>query len=985
MELRVLGPLEVRAGDGAPVDLAGPKLRALLVALLLEAGRPVSADRLAAALWGEDAPARAVKNLQVHVSRLRRALRDPSVLVTTPGGYHLHLRPGELDVERFEALAERGRRALADGHAQDAARLLREALVLWRGPPLADVEDTAAVRGEIERLEEQHAAVLEARVDADLELGRHAELVGELRELVAARPLREGLHRRLMLALYRSGRQAEALQVFRQARELLVEQLGLEPGPELRGLERAVLAQDPALELAPPAPAPPPPRARRRPSPLHAPVPPTPLVGREADLARLAARARDPARRLITVAGPGGVGKTRLALELAAVGAEDHADGVRFVGLGPLADHDAVAPTLARALDAVVRPGDRLEDALADHVRHRELLLVLDNFEHVLGAAPLVAALLAAAPGLTVVVTSREPLRLRGEHVLRLEPLALPPPGTDDAAAVRTPAVLLLAAAARARDDRFVLGPDDARAAAEACRRLDGLPLAIELAAGRLSLLSVPELAERLREGLDAVGTGPRDAPDRQRTLRATLEWSAGLLDPGERDALTALATFASGASIEAARAVTGAAFEQLEALVDKNLLVLRRRDGATGRLTMLETVRAFARDELARRPDAERLRGRHLAWFLEVAERAAPEMRRAQPQALVERLGAEVDEFRAALAWSLGRRLAEPSLRLAVATSHLWWPLGLPREPARWLEPALELLDHGIPRALRAAVLRAAARALADPPTAARAQAAAREAVELARAAGDRREEAEALVALAHVLLQAHRVEETHRVAGEAVRLARELGDEDVLVEALELGATSAPALDEALALADEAVAIRRRAGHRQAIALLQSNLAYAALYLDRPDVAGRLADEALQVAEGLSTEADGAYARGNAGLAALLRGHVADAREHFTRELASAHELGDPGLLFEATEGLAALACAGGRDRLAATLHGAAVAGSADRHDPVIARRLEARFFAPARERLGDQAWQAALAAGRGLPRERVLHLGLATDDET
>jgi DNA-binding SARP family transcriptional activator len=243
MEFRILGSLEVRADDG-PVALGGAKLRAVLAVLLLHANEPVSAERLAVALWGEDAPGGAIKTIHVHVSRLRRALGEVDVLVTTSAGYQLRVAPGELDAERFEQLADEGRRALSDDRPEHAARVLHEALSLWRGPALADFAFETFAQAEIQRLEEGRLAALEARVEADLAVGRHAELVGELQQLVAAHPLRERLHGQLMLSLYRTGRQAEALQAYRDARNVLVEQLGIEPGPELRALERTILAQD---------------------------------------------------------------------------------------------------------------------------------------------------------------------------------------------------------------------------------------------------------------------------------------------------------------------------------------------------------------------------------------------------------------------------------------------------------------------------------------------------------------------------------------------------------------------------------------------------------------------------------------------------------------------------------------------------------------------------------------------------------------------
>src|SRR3954447_11049591 len=312
MEFGILGPLDVRA-DGRTVALGGARPRAVLAVLALHPNRPVSAERLAVALWGEDAPPSAVKTVQVYVARVRKALDDPDVLVTTPAGYTLRVQPGELDAERFERQVENGRQALAAGHGERAAAELRAALELWRGPPLAELASAPFAPAEIARLEEQHLAALELRVEADLAAGDHAELIGELQQLTTQHPWRERLHAQRMLALYRSGRQADALEAYRHAREVLVEQLGLEPGAELHNLHEAILAHDPALDATPETARPDP----SEPSPAL-PTPATALIGRERDVARVASSLRETQIRLLTLIGPGGVGKTRLALAAAA-------------------------------------------------------------------------------------------------------------------------------------------------------------------------------------------------------------------------------------------------------------------------------------------------------------------------------------------------------------------------------------------------------------------------------------------------------------------------------------------------------------------------------------------------------------------------------------------------------------------------------------------------------------------------------------------
>ena len=679
MQFRILGPIEALA-DGNPAALGAPKQRALLAFLLVNRRRVVTADQLIDGLWGDAPPASAVQSLQVYVHGLRRAVGAERI-ETAGKGYRVVVDEDELDLDRFERLLERGRAALEAGRADDAADDLREALAVWRGPALADLPEEARRAAESEHLDELRLTAFELRLDAELACGRHDAIVAELEKLTAEHPYREKFLQQRLLALYRSGRQAEALEVYRAARELLAEDLGLDPSPALQELERAILNQ--ASSLA----APEPPSRSTRPLP----VPPTPLVGRRLELAAVAALFRDEGARLVTLTGPGGTGKTRLALALAHMLEPELRDGAIFVGLAPVSDPDLLASTIAKSLD--VQQGELpLAERVADHLRERRMLLVLDNFEQLLDAAPFVGDLLAAAPRLWIVATSRAPLRLAGEREYPVPPFATPDADLPFEELVKTDALRLFAARARAVEPGFELDAASAPEIARVCGRLDGLPLAIELAAARAKLLAPAEILERLEREPNLLPAGPRDAPARQRTLAATISWSYDLLGPDERLAFARLGVFVGGCTLEAAEQVCETTLETLGTLVDNNLL--RRRDS---RFWMLETVRHFAVERLEETGAGE-VRRRHAEWLTELAE-AMSEATVSGEDATVwlDRIQPEHDNIRAALAWSIEK---EPELALRTASSlRIFWEVrGHFNEGARWLDDALDRAPDAAP-----------------------------------------------------------------------------------------------------------------------------------------------------------------------------------------------------------------------------------------------------------------------------------------------
>ncbi|MGI5164972.1 BTAD domain-containing putative transcriptional regulator [Spirillospora sp. CA-253888] len=689
MRFGVLGQLAVWGGDGEPVAVPEAKVRALLADLLVHEGRPVPADRLIDDLWGDRPPGRPANALQAKVSQLRRVLGRDRV-VHEAAGYRLRLDdPLDVDAARFRALAGRAG-AEADPAARAAA--LAGALDLWRGPAFADFADAEFVRPAAERLNEQRLAVLEEQAEARLAAGDHTLLVGELADLVARHPLRERLRAVHLHALYLAGRQHEALAAYAELRERLADELGVDPGPELAALHQAILRQDAALLPSPPPASPvslAAPAARAEPAgrpPTNLPAQVTSLIGRDRALDELE-RLLDGAR-LVTLTGPGGVGKTRLSVAAASRFAPRLPDGVWLVELAGLGPGDDVAQAVAAALgvrDDAPGAASRAADRLASALRDRRPLLVLDNCEHVVGAAAdLVDLLLRAVPGLRVLATSREPLDVAGETVVPVEPL-------PTAAAVR-----LFTERARAAAPGVVLDGESRAAVAEICRRLDGIPLALELAATRVRGLGVRELAARLENRFRVLTAGRRGAPARQRTLRAMIDWSWDLLGAPERIVLRRLAVHRDGCDLAAAEAVCAGdgvapeeVFDLVTRLVDRSLVVMADRPEGP-RYRLLESVAAYATERLHELEDLDEVRRRHLRHYLGLAERAAPGLHGPGQRDRLALLDTESANLRAALAESL-RAPGDEAVRLARALAWWWLLRGRLHEGRRALEAVRE------------------------------------------------------------------------------------------------------------------------------------------------------------------------------------------------------------------------------------------------------------------------------------------------------
>ena len=732
----ILGPLEVRDVAGQPAPLAGPRLRALLIRLALAGGHTVTVDRLASDLWPDERPderpSDTANALQALVSRLRQAAgRD--LVEYGSGSYRLAIDAEAIDAVAFEHLAAQGRTALGTGAPSLAAGLLADALDLWRGPALADVADAPFAAGPVARLEELRLTAAEDLTEARLTLGQGSQLVADVEELAAAHPLRERLRGQLMRALYAAGRQAEALAVYEQTRRLLADRLGVDPSPELSAIHLAILRADPELTpaapsatrapSATPAPSAPPawPETPATETPAtsngrhragHLPAQLTSFVGREDELERVGKQLGDT--RLVTLTGPGGAGKTRLALEAATLKAPELPDGAWFVPLAPVRDAGEIPAAVLAALgipevvwvaDArrplAPPPLERLADALAS----QRLLLVLDNCEHVIDAvARLAARVLADAPGVRILATSREPLGVTGETLCPVPSLPLPPAGADATEATQYAAIRLFRDRAAAVRPGFTVDEDTVAPVIAICTALDGIPLAIELAAARLRSLTLTQVESRLNDRFRLLGTGPRATPDRHQTLRAIVDWSWDLLGGAERAVLRRLSVFRGGATPDAAgqicgRLGTGAGpasdigdvIDVIASLVDKSLVA------ATGntdvRYRLLETVRVYADERLTEAGEKQQVQAAHAAYFLAMAEDAEPRLRTAEQLLWLDRLNADHDNFSAALRYALDRRDGELGLRLVASLMWYWVMLDFDTEGGNWAREISELV----------------------------------------------------------------------------------------------------------------------------------------------------------------------------------------------------------------------------------------------------------------------------------------------------
>ncbi|MFC2177120.1 BTAD domain-containing putative transcriptional regulator [Actinomycetota bacterium] len=918
LEFRLLGPIDL-ISDGRSILPGGSRQRDLLALLLLDANRTVSTDRLIDRLWDGMPPSTALSALQVYVAKLRKLLDNNSRIVTGNGGYRLEVAGSAIDAVRFEQLARQGHDALRSGSIRTAAVTLRRALGEWRGDVLADVRHLDGAEVEVTRLEELRGQALGDRIDADLAAGNHSELIAELETLVEEHPLRERHWGQLMMALYREGRQADALRAYRRAGTVLGEELGIEPGPDLGDLEERILLQDPTLLLSVPDPAPATNLERQI----------TSFIGRDQEIVRLTELVRE--RPLVTLTGPGGAGKTRLAGKIGEDLLSSFAEGVWIVDLAPEVNPDHVPSRVAEALSISEQPGVPTVDTVRQYLEHRELLLIVDNCEHLLAAAAaLVNTLLSSCPFLSVLATSRERLGLNGETTWTVPPLAFPARGAVTFSAGDHDAVDLFVARTRLVDPDFVLDDSNSAQVADICRRLDGLPLAIELAAARVNALSLGDISQRLTDRFAVLDRKSKFQPLRHATLRAATLWSYGLLDEPERTLFRRLSVFNGRFTLEDAEEICSdgdlarsSVLDVLARLVDKSLVVAHTMEDQPSRYALLETLRAFATEQQVAVDASEGIGVRHSRRFLLLAETAEAELQGGHQPEWLNRLDADHDNLRSAFDWLMESGRVADALRMGTALRWFWKMRDHVSEGSDRLERALARSEP-VAETVRARALMAAG-VLQSSSDMSKARALLEESRRLAGEAGDELCQGLALGWLGLLDRIEDRLEssETHltkalallEAADEPWAIAFALGHLGVL--ARERGA-----LDDAAGYHERALQIDRDLGNAQDAAWNLGGMGLVFLYQGDNDRARSLLDEGRKVQRALGFDFETASMVILLGVSAARAGEPEQAAAHLAEATRLANHLGSA-RLFEATyRARAAAAIEGGKTARAAQL---------------------------------------------------------------
>jgi len=892
ISVAVLGPVEVRR-DGAPVPLPSGKTTEVLVRLAIDAGSPVRADRLIEDLWA-DGPARTGRNtLQSKVSQLRRALGVPGVITSGTGGYTLDVEPGRVDALRVVTLATTVSGLRQGGNLAGAAEVSGQALALFRGDVLVDAGDGPWLQPHRARLEEVRLGLLEDHFAVRVELGASGDVIGQLETLTQLHPLCEGLWHSLITALYRNGRQADALAAYARVREILAEELGLDPGRELQALEASVLQQVPWSAAAP-----------ARPTPAgNLPRLSSPLIGRGQDLEVLGADLERNA--LVTLTGPAGVGKTRLAIELARQAAAS--DGAWLIRL----DAADAATDLAQAVAETMHlPGERM---LLERLAGTECLLVLDNCEHVVGpAADLASLLLDAAPRLTVLATSQLPLGLDGESVYSLEPLPI------------AESVRLFAARAAEIRRQFVLDDDTAVIVEQLCQALDGLPLAIELAAARVKSLSVREISRRLDDRFGLLRDPTSRRPERRRVLAAAIAWSYELLFPDDQRGLWALSCFTGGAAlpaVESVLAVLGvpptSAVDVISRLADRSLVTVSDTGGGSSRYLLLNSIMAFAVGRLHDSGSAEDAFAAHAHWFASAARDAAATIRSpAQPEwlAFVHDERSNIDS---ALAWCARH---DPLLGVGIANGFGWaWVvLGDGIAGAVRVRSALEAAEHRVGARDRVTSLLLAGWLEASAGNLARAEDDLGRALGEAMALGDELLRADAQRHLAFLRVQQARPDDAVELARQSVAVSRQHGLDWEQAASLLLGAAGSMMLGDimsAAAAADDAVRLLTPIGDSWGLVHAEAMLGAIAQAGQRFDDASQYLEHAAAASERLGFLGQAAYHLTRLGRVRHQAGQLQAARETLTGAIQAAIKGSDPRMAATARVNLARVMRAAGQ----------------------------------------------------------------------
>jgi predicted ATPase/DNA-binding SARP family transcriptional activator len=866
LEIRVLGPFEVLAG-GKPADVGGSKRQALLAMLALRKGRVVDVDALVDGLWGEELPSAPRNALHHHIARLRAALGEGAIIGSTDG---YALCDARLDAARFEELLAETRAALREGDFLAALDAVETGLAIWRGTALQGLGATTWFGAEARRLETLRVDALEEQFEVRLALGEQRELVSELRAALADNPYRERLWGQLMLALYRSGRQADALEAFQEARRVLGEELGLEPGPDLRRLQEAILAHDPEIAVVA--------DVRRRRGNLPAPT--TSFVGRDDELRQVAASVRE--HRLVTLTGPPGVGKSRLAIETARSLEDDCPDGIWFVELSRADSADDPVRLLANVLD--VRGGEPLA-RVARRLRDARSLLVLDACEHVLEeAARIASTILAECSDVRILATSREALQAPGEARVPVAPL-------------EGAAVDLFLERARAARPGFDVDDGEVGLVAEIARRVDGLPLAIELAAARTNVLGLAELVSMLERREAVLKDGPAGDPSAV-ALRELVEWSYDLLHGDEKTLLQQLAVHRGGASLGSLVAV--AATQGLDeaavaflvaALVDKSIVSVSFTSGAA-RYDLLDTVREYVLDRLAESGGLVATRAAHARYFAALAEEAHTELRRPEWLRWERRLQLENDNFWAALSYAREEKDTDIAARLGALG--VYFALGeRVSEGRRFLEVALAASGGYAPVERRIEQLAVLCYLATEELDLEPALAAGEEALALAANVEAPHELGLAQVVVALALAHSGRAEEADRLARDALDTLESAGDDWGGALAGIIRASAAAAAGDVATVAEMAALIRRHAEAIDYDAFRVPCLLLEAWVAERREEHAAATDAyrlALDLAARIGFGDHAAFALAGLGTTALAAGDPKEAEELERQALATA-----------------------------------------------------------------------------------------------